>query len=97
MKIIWSPLAVERMTDISDYIALDNQDASISWIELIFDDVDRLRKFPESGRVVPEINKSNIRELVHGNYRVIYKIGSEEIYILTIRHYRQILPIDEVT
>ncbi|MCK5147296.1 type II toxin-antitoxin system RelE/ParE family toxin [bacterium] len=65
-------------------------------MELVFNHVERLIEYPESGRIVPEINKLNIRELVHGNYRVIYKIGLDEVHILTVRHYKQILPIDEV-
>jgi len=96
MKIIWSPLSVERMTEISEYIAEDNPNASITWIESIFEIIGRLKQFPESGRIVPEIDKPHIREIIHGNYRIIYKIRQEEIFILTIRHFKQILPSDEV-
>ena len=39
------------------------------------------------GRIVPEINKVNIRELIEGNYRIIYKVVSKkQIDILTIHH-----------
>jgi len=96
MKIIWSPLSVERITKISEYIAEDNPDASVTWVESIFEIIERLKQFPESGRIVPEINKSHIREIIHGNYRIIYKIRQEEIYILTVRHFKQILPSEEV-
>lgn len=96
MKIIWSPLSVERMKGISDYIAADNIDASINWVESICQLIDRLEEHPESGRIVPEINKPNIREIIHGNYRIIYKIRQKELHVLTIRHFKQILPSDEV-
>ncbi len=96
MKIIWSPLSIERMKEISEYIAEDNINASIKWVESAFDLVENLYKFPQSGRIVPELNKSNIRELIHGNYRIIYKIIPNEIHILTIRNYKQILRLDEV-
>jgi len=66
MKIIWSPLSVERITEISEYIAEDNPDASVTWVESIFEIIERLKQFPESGRIVPEINKSHIREIIHG-------------------------------
>ena len=96
MKIIWSPLSVERMTEIAKYIAEDNPDASITWVESIFEIIDRLKQYPESGRIVPEIDKPNIREVIYGNYRIIYKILKQELYILTIRHFKQLLPSDEV-
>lgn len=96
MRIIWSPLSAARMTEISDYIAEDNLEASIIWVESIFNIIDRLKQYPDSGRIVPEINKPNIREMIHGNYRIIYKIHKDELHILTIRHFKQILPSGEV-
>lgn len=40
-----------------------------------------------SGKVVLEINQQNIRELIEGNYRIIYKIvDPERLDILTIHH-----------
>lgn len=96
MKIIWSPLSVERMTKISEFIAEDNPDASITWVESIFKMIDRLKQFHESGRIVPEIDKPHIREIIHDNYRIIYKVRQEEIFILTVRHFKQILPSEEL-
>jgi len=96
MKIIWSPLAVERMQEIIDYIALDNIDASIKWADKIFKNVEKLIDFPEKGRVVPEVKRKDIKEIVLSNYRIIYRIDKDRISILTIRHFKQILPSDEV-
>ena len=97
MRIIWSPLAIDRVSEIADYIAQDNVGASIKWIENIFKEVEQLNKFPESGRVVPEINRKYIRELIYGNYRIIYYTEKQEISILTVRHFKQILPSDEIS
>ncbi|MBW2647342.1 MAG: type II toxin-antitoxin system RelE/ParE family toxin, partial [Deltaproteobacteria bacterium] len=41
-------------------------------------------------------NDSQFRELIYGNYRIIYRIETKQISILTIRHGRQILPINEI-
>lgn len=95
MKIIWSPLSVDRITEITEYIAEDNPDAAIKWVESVFNIIVDLKEYPESGRIVPEINKLNIREIIHGNYRIIYKIRPEELSILTVRHFKQILPTEE--
>lgn len=48
------------------------------------------------GRTVPEIRNNQFRELIYGNYRIVYRIEKKQISILTIRHGMQILPIDEV-
>ena len=48
--------------------------------------MERLLRFPKLGRVVPEAQDENIRELVHKNYRIIYRIAGERIEILTIVH-----------
>ncbi len=96
MKIVWSPLAVDRASQIAEYIALDKPSAARRWIEEIFSKVDRLKSSPQVGRIVPEISDKQFRELIYGNYRIIYRIETNQISILTIRHGRQILPIDEI-
>ena len=96
MKIVWSPLAVERASEIVDYIAQDKPMAAGKWIHAIFSKVEQLRSNSEIGRIVPEINERQFRELIYGNYRIVYHIEAKQISILTIRHGKQMLPIDEV-
>lgn len=96
MKLIWSPLAIEQVRDIAAYIALDKSSVAVQWVEKIFNSVERLSDFPDSGRVVAEIKRHEIREIVQGNYRVIYKVKPAEILILVVKSYRQKLEKDEV-
>jgi len=96
MRIIWSQLAVERIEEISDYIALDNTDAAITWVEDVFKLVENLTDYPDKGRVVPEIDTESIRELIFGNYRIVYKVEIEIISILTVRNFKQILTAADV-
>lgn len=67
------------------YIALDKPSVAVKWAEDIFDSVERLSDFPESGRIFPEIQRNEIREIVQGNYRVIYKVKPPEILILVFK------------
>lgn len=46
--------------------------------------------------MAPEINQESFREIIHGNYRILYRLDGENIAILTVRHGKQILPIDEI-
>ena len=96
MKIIWAPLAVDRVSEIAGYIAQDNPVAAESWIRAVFEKVAELNRFPESGRNVPETDNGTIRELMYGNYRMIYRLEEKKISALTVRHGKQILPVDEI-
>jgi len=93
---IWSALAVEQVRDIASYITLDKQSVALQWAEKIFNSVERLSEFPNSGRTAPEINRNEIREIVNGNFRVIYKVKEKEILVLIVKSYRQILKENEV-
>lgn len=96
MKILWSPLAIDRASEIAEYIAQDKPSAAAKWIDTVFSKVEQLKSTPEIGRLVPEIRNNQFRELIYGNYRIIYRIEKELISILTIRHGKQILPVDEI-
>jgi len=96
MKIIWSPLAVDRASEIAEYIAQDKPSAAKRWINKVFTKVDQLKSSPQIGRIVPEISDDKFRELIYGNYGIIYRIEVKKISILTIQHGKQILPIDEI-
>jgi toxin ParE1/3/4 len=95
MNIVWSPLALERVEEYAEHIALDNPAVAIQWVEEIFAKVDPLAGFPEMGRRVPELRRTDIRELFHGQYRIIYRVGSS-VFILTVRHTSQLLSDTDV-
>lgn len=97
MNLSWSPLAIERVSEIAEYIARDNLPAAQRWVEEIFDRMGQLERFPDSGRLVPEDpTRPDLREIIHGNYRIIYRVSPEGVDILTVRHGRQRLPLDEI-
>jgi len=86
VKIIWTEPAIEDAQNIKAYIAKDSEIYAIRVIEKIFEVVDELILFPRSGRVVPEFQEHDIREVFAYNYRVIYCLKNESICILTIVH-----------
>lgn len=96
MKIIWSPLAVERLEDIYDYIAQDNISAASNLIKNIFNKVESLLENTNRGRIVPESNRENIRELFEGEYRIIYRVEKKYISVLTLRNFKQLLPDTDI-
>ena len=97
MKITWSPLAVDRGAETASYISMDSSAEAVKWVQKIFNSVKRLESFPESGRTVPEINNHAIREIIHGNYRIIYQISGKEIEILTVRNFKRKIGMNEIS
>jgi addiction module RelE/StbE family toxin len=87
VKISWTPLAQNDLQEIEGYIAQDSQAYAIITVEKIFDRTSILSKHPKSGRVVPEFDNENIRELIEGNYRIVYFIlNSKEVIISRVHH-----------
>lgn len=96
MKIKWSPLAVERLTSIINFISEDKPIATSNLSTSIFNAVERLIDFPQSGRMIPELDSPKFREIFVKNYRVIYTVIEDVVYILTIRHQVQLLNLKDI-
>jgi plasmid stabilization system protein ParE len=59
----------------------------------IIEATDRLAHFPESGRVVPEFNRTDLREVIRPPYRIVYRlVGAEDLHVLTVHHGARRLP-----
>ena len=97
MKIEWTPLAPLRHSEHAAYIARDNSKAAERWVDRLFDKVARLEMLPDSGRMAPEVQRRDIREIVFGAYRIIYRREAERVAILTVRHSRQKWAAGEVS
>ncbi|UUO24930.1 type II toxin-antitoxin system RelE/ParE family toxin [Colwellia sp. M166] len=95
MKVVWSPLALEKLEVSAKFIALDKPSAADKWVNDVFDRTDLLGSQPELGREVPELSGSNYREVIFGSYRIIYKVENE-VKILTLRNSRQLLSLDDI-
>jgi toxin ParE1/3/4 len=89
MKIAWSYVALGNLIETNKYISSENPEAPRKVINDIYDTGNKIKEFPEKGRIVPEIRRNNIREVFCLEYRTIYRIESKRIFILTIRHMKQ--------
>jgi toxin ParE1/3/4 len=86
VKIIWTEFAIEDLKLIHEYISKDSKVYGDRFIQKMISRVDQLESNPQSGRVVPEFNTEMIRELIEGNYRIIYKINSDVVGIIRVHH-----------
>jgi plasmid stabilization system protein ParE len=91
VEVIWTKQALQKLNKFVDYIAQDDVVIAEKWALKLIEKTDQLIEQPKPGRIVPEYNESNLRELIFGNYRLIYRIRENEntIYIQTVWHVRQ--------
>lgn len=84
IELIWSPRSVADLEEIRAFIDAD----SPAWAELtvrrLVAAVERLQQFPDSGRMVPERQSPDLREVLSGNFRVVYRRGATRVEIVTV-------------
>ena len=81
----WAPAARLDLKDLAAYIAEDDPIAARRFVRSVFQLVERLIDFPESGRIVPEFNDAQVRELLRRPCRIVYRIKPEERIIEIVR------------
>jgi toxin ParE1/3/4 len=89
MKVAWSYVALGNLIEANKYISSENPEAGRKVINDIYDAGNKIKEFPEKGRIVPEIRRKNVREVFCFEYRIIYRIETRRIFILTVRHMKQ--------
>jgi len=96
VRLVWSRLADRQVDEALAYIAADDAVAARRWLEELLERVAALRRFPDSGRVVPELGREEIRELLVGSYRVIYRHRGDLVEIAVVRHQARHFDEDEL-
>ncbi len=91
-QVIWSDSALEDLNDIGEYISKDSERYAEITVDLLFSSTDILEDHPKAGRKVPEFEIESIRELIQGNYRIVYQLSEEQtIQILAVHHGARLL------
>lgn len=88
MEIVLTDRFLTRVEECTDYIALDHIPSAIKWAKGVFDHCQKLSDQPESGRIAPGFRRPEISELIHGFYRLVYELKTNQIDMLTIWHTR---------
>ncbi len=89
MRVVWAPIALDRAEEAARFIAADRPAAAAKWIDGLFGAVAKLSAFPDKGRMVPEVGRAEIREILYGKYRVVHRLEEKRLFILTVRHQRR--------
>lgn len=87
VRLYWSELAKSDLFNIYQYIASDSSHYAKEHIRNLKSQTLILKQFPESGRIVPEFDDENIREIIFKNYRIVYLIkDSTTVVVITVFH-----------
>jgi plasmid stabilization system protein ParE len=83
-KARWTARAVADLLAIGDYIAAHNPSAARSWVERLRKRATDAARTPRGGRVVPELGRDDVREVFVRTYRIVYRLASDDIVVLTV-------------
>jgi len=90
-RLIWTHPALLDLEDIAEYIALDNPPAAKRYVQKVFSAVERLKRYPNSGKRPEELPSTPYRELVVPPCRVFYRAEEDAVFILHIMRSERLL------
>lgn len=96
MKVAWSRRARRDLTEIGRYIRRDNPKAARIWVSRLLARAELAGASPQGGRVVPEVERSDVREVFERTYRIIYQVRSDSILVLTILEGHRLLRAEQL-
>ena len=91
VRLIWTEQAFNDLEKICRFIAEDSKSYARLFALKVIASIEKLKFFPRSGRMVPEITQAEIREILLGDYRIIYRIKGVEVQIISVYHSARIL------
>lgn len=86
MKVFWTETAVNHLSSIYNYISQNSPQYAQRLVERLTKRSEQIANFPFSGRLVPEFETEQIREVIEGSYRIIYYIKPEQIDVIAVLH-----------
>ncbi len=96
MTITFSQKALLQIEDIVRFIAADKPGAAQQWAHGVQQAVRNLKAFPYLGRQVPEYSIDTLRELLYGEYRIVYQVNIPlaRLEVLSLFHSKQMFPLE---
>jgi toxin ParE1/3/4 len=97
LAIVWTEPALSDLDRIADYIALDKPYAASHLVQRVFDAVEQLADFPESGSRPKELKGTIYRHLVMPPLRIFYRIQETQVFIIYVMRGEKLLHLDDLT
>ncbi|MCL2199994.1 MAG: type II toxin-antitoxin system RelE/ParE family toxin [Defluviitaleaceae bacterium] len=85
-ELLWTETAKKDLQCIYDYIAKDSVYYADKFADELFERVEILKIFPNTGRVIPELKLNDMREVFLHSYRIMYQVKEDAIYVTQLTH-----------
>ncbi len=84
----FSSQATEDLREIVAFIARDNPVRAKTFGEALLSKAESLGDHPRRGRILPIQSDPTVREIIHGAYRIIYRVTAnpDQVFILRFWH-----------
>ncbi len=86
MRILFTPIARRQFLEAIAYVHRDKPSAAVTFRQKAEKSLSRLKKFPESGRKLPEFPELPFREVIVNPFRFFYKIKDDSLWIVAVWH-----------
>jgi len=90
LKILFTPTGRRQFLEAVAYIYRNNPSSAIAFRQKSEKSLSRLKKFPKSGRPVPEFPELPFREVIVSPYRFFYKVKDDIVWIVAVWHGTQL-------
>ncbi|MCA9656319.1 MAG: type II toxin-antitoxin system RelE/ParE family toxin [Myxococcales bacterium] len=84
MAVVWTERARDDLRDIFAFIAQDDRNAAARWVDRLVQRAELAATMPFAGRTLPELSRQDIREVLVRSYRIVYRVSSDDIRVLTV-------------
>ena len=93
LRVEWSVEARDDLRKIAEFIGRDSRAYAAAVVRRVLRGTRKLERFPQMGRVVPELGDEAFRELLVYGFRVIYRVEGDLVTITAVAHGRQSLDL----
>jgi plasmid stabilization system protein ParE len=90
LKVLFTPSGRNQFLAAIAYIYRENPTAALAFRRKAEKVLSRLRKFPQSGRVLPEFPDLPFREVIVTPYRFFYRVKGKNVWIVAVWHGAQL-------
>lgn len=96
MKLKWTDRASRDLRKIGRYIARDNPGAARRWVERLRQRARLAAAMPQTGRRLPEAPGVDVREVILGSYRIVYRLVPGAFEVIMVLEGHRLLTGDEI-
>jgi addiction module RelE/StbE family toxin len=86
VKVLWTDSALTQLQALHDYLAQTSPEYALRIVDRLTNRSIQIAAFPLSGRMVPEYELNEVREVIEGRYRIIYLVEATQVHVLAVIH-----------